>query len=83
MNPKYGGAHRRLRAALLPSAYGRLCIHCGLPMLPGQRLALDHTADASAYRGIVHGRCNESEGGRRGAAKKNRPRRGGGRGVFR
>lgn len=73
---RYGHWHRKLREALLPAAYGQPCVHCGKLMRLGQRLALDHTADGSGYRGIVHGRCNESEAGRRGNAKRRR-RRGG------
>ena len=69
---RYGHLHRLIRAALVPQAYGRPCIHCGRVMLPGQPLALDHTADGSGYRGIVHLRCNAQEGGRRGAARKRR-----------
>lgn len=76
---RYGHYHRKVRRALLPFAYGRPCLHCGQLMLPGQRLALDHTADGSAYRGIVHGSCNESEGGRRGNQKQRRKQGG----VFR
>jgi hypothetical protein len=73
---KYGHMHRRLRAALLQGAYGRPCIHCGHAMLPGQRLHLDHTADGTAYRGIVHGWCNESEAGRRGSTTRRSRRHG-------
>lgn len=73
---RYGYHHRRLRKALLPGAYGQPCIHCGKTMLPGQALDLDHTADRTAYRGIVHASCNRREGGRRGNARQ-RQRKGG------
>jgi hypothetical protein len=70
--PKYRYRHQKLRETLLPDAYGRACIHCGRVMLPGQRLALDHTADGQSYRGIVHLVCNAREGARRGAAQRRR-----------
>lgn len=73
---RYGYNHRRLRAALLPSAYGQPCHLCGQTMKWGEDLDLDHTADRLAYRGFAHSACNRSEGGRRGNAKQ-RKRRGG------
>jgi hypothetical protein len=69
-DPKYGHHHQKVRATLLPFAYGKPCIHCGRIMLPGEALALDHSVDGSFYRGIVHSTCNSREGGRRGAARK-------------
>ena len=68
----YGSDHQRTRKALLAEAYGQPCHHCGRPMLPGQALDLDHTADRSAYRGFAHAHCNRSEGGKRGNAKRRR-----------
>jgi hypothetical protein len=38
----YDYAYVKLRKALLPKAYGTPCVRCGLPMLPGQKLHLDH-----------------------------------------
>ena len=73
---KYGTRHQKVRAAMLPFAYGRPCVHCGQPMLAGQELHLDHTPDGVGYRGMVHKFCNESEGGRRGAAKRHGKRGG-------
>lgn len=67
---RYGRTHMRIRAALLPFAYGTTCPHCGLPMLHGEKLHLDHTADGSGYRGFAHALCNMREGGRRGRAKQ-------------
>jgi hypothetical protein len=61
----YGPEHQRERAALLPEAYGTQCIHCGEYMWPHQALDLDHNDDRTSYRGIVHARCNRSEGGKR------------------
>ena len=55
----YGYAHGKLRAALLPSAYGKPCSRCGLLMLPGQELHLDHDDyDRTKYRGFSHKACN-------------------------
>ena len=62
----YGSQHRATRAALLPEAYGTLCLHCGERMWPHHKLALDHTEDRTGYRGIVHASCNASEGAARG-----------------
>lgn len=50
----YDTEHERLRAELLPQAYGRRCIYCGERMWPHQHLDLDHTDDRKGYRGIVH-----------------------------
>lgn len=68
----YGSDHQRIRKALLAEAYGQDCHHCGEPMLPGQALDLDHTADRTGYRGFAHASCNRSEGARRGNAKRRR-----------
>jgi hypothetical protein len=55
----WGSKHQKLRAALLPSAYGKPCSRCGLPMLPGQALHLDHDDyDRTRYRGFSHQACN-------------------------
>lgn len=66
----YGRHHQRLRAQLLPTAYGRPCHFCGKPMLPGQPLDLDHTADRQSYRGISHSSCNRRQGAEITNAKK-------------
>jgi hypothetical protein len=69
---KYGNHHQqlaaRLRARLIP---GTPCPQqfpdgsvCGQPMWPSQRLALGHRPDGG-YLGLVHARCNESDGGQR------------------
>jgi hypothetical protein len=73
--PRYRWKHQKLREALLPRAYGQRCIHCGYVMLQGQALDLDHTADGTTYRGIVHARCNRAEGARRGNALRGLRRR--------
>lgn len=74
----YGAAHQATKAALLPDAYGTPCTYCGERMWPHQNLVLDHTADRSGYRGIVHADyrdCpaggNASEGASRGNTYRN------------
>ena len=63
----YGYQYQKLRKALLPSAYGTPCARCGLPMLPGQKLHLDHNDDRTGWIGFSHAACNV-----RAAAKKAR-----------
>ena len=64
----YTYQYRKLRAALLPKAYGTPCYRCGLPMLRGQELHLDHDDwDRTITRGFSHRACNL-----RAAAKKAR-----------
>lgn len=70
MSARYGPEHRALRRALLKDAYGRPCARCGRPMLPGERLDLDHADDAPGWNGLAHARCNR----RAGAVKTNRAR---------
>lgn len=62
----YGTAHQKLRAALLPQAYGTPCYRCGMPMLPGQALHLDHTDNRTGYGGFSHAKCNLKAGARKG-----------------
>jgi hypothetical protein len=55
----YGYQYQKLRKALLPSAYGTPCVRCGQPMLPGQKLHLDHDDyDRTKLRGFAHAACN-------------------------
>jgi hypothetical protein len=68
----YGYDHQRLRAALLPYAYGTLCPKCGLTMRPGERLDLGHNDDRTGYTGMEHASCNRRDG----ANKTNAQRRG-------
>ena len=63
----WGWAHQKLRKALLPQAYGQPCARCGLPMLRGQELHLDHSDDRTGWLGFSHAKCNL-----RAAAKKAR-----------
>ena len=60
-----GWHHDKLRAQLLPYAYGTLCHFCRKPMLQGQALDLDHTDDRTSYRGMTHSRCNRADGARK------------------
>lgn len=53
---------------MLPKAIGTPCVRCGLPMLSGQDLELDHTDDRSGYLGFAHSLCNSRAGGRKGQA---------------
>ena len=70
----YSGPHQAIRRALLPDAYGRPCPRCGLPMLPGQALDLDHTDDRAGYLGMSHARCNRQAGARLGNQRRRRER---------
>ena len=54
----YGGKHKKLRAVLLPSAYGQPCSRCGQLMLPHQELHLDHNDSRTGYLGFSHAACN-------------------------
>jgi len=54
----YGGDHKKLRATLLPKAYGTRCYRCGKPMLRGQALHLDHLDNRTGYGGFSHAACN-------------------------
>jgi hypothetical protein len=68
----YGYDHQKLRAALLPYAYGKPCHHCGELMLTGQDLDLDHTDDRTAYRGMAHATCNRKVGSAKAHARHER-----------
>ena len=72
----YGSEHQKLRAKLLPAAYGQPCTRCGRPLRPGQDLHLDHTDDRTGYAGFAHASCNRKAGARKGARVVNRIRRG-------
>jgi hypothetical protein len=66
----YGARHRRLSERERAAAVGTRCALCGEVMNPGEPLALDHTPDRSAYRGVVHLSCNASDGAQRGNAMR-------------
>jgi len=63
----WGNQHQKLRKRLLPQAYGKPCARCGQPMLPGQKLHLDHNDTRTGWLGFSHAACNL-----RAAAKKAR-----------
>jgi hypothetical protein len=65
---KWSGEHRRLSEQMRARALGQICHFCGLPMLPGQPLDLDHADDGLRYRGVAHRRCNRADGGRKSLA---------------
>lgn len=63
----YTPEHRRRRDDLLPKAWGKQCPLCGLPMLRGQVLELDHSVPAALVPGrpgdrIAHRTCNRRAG---------------------
>ena len=61
--PKYRGTHQKLRRLLLPGAYGKNCARCGLPLLRGQPLDLDHEDNGTGnYLGFSHRSCNRRAG---------------------
>lgn len=63
----YGSKHQKLRAALLPAAYGTPCVLCGDVMEEeGDDLHLDHNEDRTGYRGFAHALCNIRDGAKRG-----------------
>jgi hypothetical protein len=66
----YGNQHQKLRKALLAKAYGTPCFRCGLPMLPGQQLHLDHTDDRTGYGGFSHKACNLKAAARKARAQQ-------------
>lgn len=73
----YGREHELTRAELLPLAYGTRCRYCGNRMWPHEHLALDHTADRTGYRGIVHADYRDCPAGgnaAEGATRGNRDR---------
>jgi hypothetical protein len=49
---------------------GKLCVRCGLPMLEGQPVQLDHADNGQGYVGYSHRSCNA----RAGAINGNRAR---------
>ena len=64
--PWYGYEHKRIQAALLASGLwlNQPCPRCSMPMLPGQKLDLDHKTDefgrrAGGYNGLARASCNQ------------------------
>lgn len=68
---KYGAAHQRARRAGLAFAYGSPCVRCGVTMVEGEALHLDHRDDGRGYLGFSHARCNTSAGARLGNLRRN------------
>lgn len=74
---RYGTAHQRARAALLRQIEWGVtcCCRCTHPLMPGDRVDLDHADDGRGYLGFSHhsacaicGRkCNQAAGGEKGA----------------
>jgi hypothetical protein len=63
----YGNAHMKTRRELLPKAWGTPCPLCGVLMLRGQKLDLDHSTplslDSTAHGDrMTHSWCNRSRG---------------------
>jgi hypothetical protein len=61
---RYDGEHKKIRAQGLEAAYGAPCARCGVLMLRGQDLELDH-ADGGGprdYLGFSHRDCNRRAG---------------------
>jgi len=56
---------------MLPYAVGQACTRCGEPIMPGDRVDLDHNDKGTDYLGFAHMRCNR----RAGAIKGNRDRK--------
>lgn len=70
----YDSEHVKLRARLLPLAYGTDCVLCGEVMNEGDRLHLDHNEDRTGYRGMAHDYCNVLDGARRGGERARQAR---------
>jgi hypothetical protein len=83
---RYGRAHQRARAALLPLIEwgATLCSRCLHPLLLGDEVDLDHDDSGQGYRGFSHhspcricgARCNQKAGGELGALRQGKQLRG-------
>lgn len=74
---KWANLSPRLRERIAPTL-PRPCLHCGKPVLPGQRWDVAHVRDLARGGGVghvgpAHAQCNRSAGGKLGAAIRNRP----------
>lgn len=70
----YGATHRAERAKWIPKvkAGGVKCSRCDQPIDPSDTdWQLDHTDDRTGYLGPAHALCNQSAGGKAGAAVTN------------
>jgi hypothetical protein len=63
---RYGPDHRAFRAGTISQAIGKACARCGLPMLEGQPVQLDHADNGQGYIGYSHRSCNARAGAVRG-----------------
>ena len=64
MVSRYGHQHQKVRAALLPHAYGSPCARCKEKIQPGEAVDLDH-AGGGGYLGFSHAACNRAAGARK------------------
>ncbi len=67
---RYGGEHQAVRRAVAPYAVGSVCVRCGRSIELDEPWDLDHSDDRAGYLGASHRRCNQSAGGRLGAARQ-------------
>jgi hypothetical protein len=74
VKPRYAGPHQAMRRRMLPYAIGSRCVRCGLVILRGQDLDLDHTDDGAAYAGWSHAHCNRSAGAQMGNLQRSERR---------
>jgi hypothetical protein len=67
-NPRYGTAHKKRRADGLRYAWGQPCTRCGIPLVEGEEVHLDHVDGGGPddYAGWAHAYCNEAAAARRG-----------------
>lgn len=65
---RYGGGHRRLRAAVdvVVQAGEAVCTRCTEPIAPGTPWHLDHDDQTGGYRGPAHASCNSAAGAAKG-----------------
>ena len=63
---RYGRDHRAIRRRLLEGAVGTACVRCGGPILPTDKVDLDHRDDGPGYLGMAHAACNRAAGARKG-----------------
>jgi hypothetical protein len=66
---RYGGDHKKQRAATMAQAWGTACVRCGRVLEWGQEIHLDHRDGGGPgdYRGWAHAHCNTAAGARKGA----------------
>lgn len=72
---RYGRAHRAIRRRLAADTVGTPCVRCGVLIVPGDELDLDHTDDGRGYLGMAHAACNRAAGARKGNALRGQRKR--------